>query len=176
MAGLPASTELLRFPVWSLHGRPIADHTSQVLAHARHLDARARSRVLVSIAVGVMTKTIAHSPVAIIATSMNLLLSTGDNRPVHASSDGAFGGSTQSTTALSLWRNSSTGVIRTPNPDRTDRCPHPAAEVMMVGIPSGASETPEAIVHTAVYLASERPRSYTAARSSGRTTLAVIAS
>ncbi len=49
----------------------------------------------------------------------------------------------------------SPGVIRTPNADGTDPGRHPAAEVMMVGTPAGASGTPDAVAHAAVYLASD---------------------
>jgi NAD(P)-dependent dehydrogenase (short-subunit alcohol dehydrogenase family) len=48
----------------------------------------------------------------------------------------------------------SPGVIRAPNPDGTDSGTHPA-EVMMHGTPAGASGTPDAIAHAAVYLASD---------------------
>ena len=48
----------------------------------------------------------------------------------------------------------STGVIRTPNADGSDRGAHPA-EVMMQGTPAGRSGTPDAVAHAAVYLASD---------------------
>jgi NAD(P)-dependent dehydrogenase (short-subunit alcohol dehydrogenase family) len=48
----------------------------------------------------------------------------------------------------------SPGVIRTPSPDGSEGDVHPA-EVMMRGTPAGRSGTPEAIAHTAVYLASD---------------------
>jgi NAD(P)-dependent dehydrogenase (short-subunit alcohol dehydrogenase family) len=47
----------------------------------------------------------------------------------------------------------SPGVVRTPMPGRPDAA-HPA-EVMMRGTPAGASGTPDAIAHAAVYLASD---------------------
>jgi NAD(P)-dependent dehydrogenase (short-subunit alcohol dehydrogenase family) len=49
----------------------------------------------------------------------------------------------------------SPGVIRTPNPDGSDPGVHPVAERMMLGTPAGASGTPEAVAHAAVYLASD---------------------
>ena len=48
----------------------------------------------------------------------------------------------------------SPGVILTPDPDATGADEHPA-EVMMRGTPAGASGTPDAIAHAAVYLASD---------------------
>jgi hypothetical protein len=48
----------------------------------------------------------------------------------------------------------SPGVILTPDPDATSADEHPA-EVMMRGTPAGASGTPDAIAHAAVYLASD---------------------
>ena len=73
----------------------------------------------------------------------------------------------------------SPGVIRTPNPDGTDPGQHPAAEVMMVGTPAGASGTPDAIAHAAVYLASDEAAFVHGSVidvDGGRTTVAVIAS
>lgn len=73
----------------------------------------------------------------------------------------------------------SPGVIRTPNPDGTDPGRHPAAEVMMVGTPAGASGTPDAIAHAAVYLASDEAAFVHGSVidiDGGRTTVAVIAS
>jgi NAD(P)-dependent dehydrogenase (short-subunit alcohol dehydrogenase family) len=49
----------------------------------------------------------------------------------------------------------SPGVIRSPNTDGTDPGRHPVAEVMMVGTPAGASGTPDAVAHAALYLASD---------------------
>jgi NAD(P)-dependent dehydrogenase (short-subunit alcohol dehydrogenase family) len=46
----------------------------------------------------------------------------------------------------------SPGVVRTPTPDQPGE--HPA-EAMMRGTPSGASGTPDAVAHAAVYLASD---------------------
>jgi NAD(P)-dependent dehydrogenase (short-subunit alcohol dehydrogenase family) len=48
----------------------------------------------------------------------------------------------------------SPGVILTPDPDATGADDHPA-QVMMRGTPAGASGTPDAIAHAAVYLASD---------------------
>jgi NAD(P)-dependent dehydrogenase (short-subunit alcohol dehydrogenase family) len=49
----------------------------------------------------------------------------------------------------------SPGVIRAPDPDGSDSGTHPVAEMMMHGTPAGASGTPDAIAHAAVYLASD---------------------
>jgi NAD(P)-dependent dehydrogenase (short-subunit alcohol dehydrogenase family) len=73
----------------------------------------------------------------------------------------------------------SPGVIRTPNPDETDPGRHPVAEVMMVGTPAGASGTPDAIAHAAVYLASDEAAFVHGSVldvDGGRTSVAVIAS
>jgi NAD(P)-dependent dehydrogenase (short-subunit alcohol dehydrogenase family) len=73
----------------------------------------------------------------------------------------------------------SPGVIRTPNPDGTDPGRHPAAEVMMVGTPAGASGTPDAIALAAVYLASDEAAFVHGSVidiDGGRTAVAVIAS
>jgi NAD(P)-dependent dehydrogenase (short-subunit alcohol dehydrogenase family) len=48
----------------------------------------------------------------------------------------------------------SPGVIRTPNAEGSDNGEHPA-EVKMRGTPAGASGTPDAVAHAAVYLASD---------------------
>jgi NAD(P)-dependent dehydrogenase (short-subunit alcohol dehydrogenase family) len=72
----------------------------------------------------------------------------------------------------------SPGVIRTPNPDGTDPGRHPAVEVMMVGTPAGASGTPDAVAHAAVYLASDEAAFVHGSVidvDGGRTTVAVIA-
>ena len=72
----------------------------------------------------------------------------------------------------------SPGVIRTPNPDGTDPGRHPAAEVMMVGTPAGASGTPDAVAHAAVYLASDEAgfvHGSVIDVDGGRTAVAVIA-
>jgi NAD(P)-dependent dehydrogenase (short-subunit alcohol dehydrogenase family) len=73
----------------------------------------------------------------------------------------------------------SPGVIRTPNPDGTDPGQHPAAEVMMMGTAAGASGTPDAIAHAAVYLASDEAafvHGTVIDVDGGRTTVAVMAS
>jgi NAD(P)-dependent dehydrogenase (short-subunit alcohol dehydrogenase family) len=73
----------------------------------------------------------------------------------------------------------SPGVIRSPNPDGTDPGRHPVAEVMMVGTPAGASGTPDAIAHAAIYLASDEAAFVHGSVldvDGGRTTVAVIAS
>jgi NAD(P)-dependent dehydrogenase (short-subunit alcohol dehydrogenase family) len=73
----------------------------------------------------------------------------------------------------------SPGVIRTPNPDGTDPGRHPVAEGMMHGTPAGASGTPDAIAHAAVYLASDDAAFVHGSVidvDGGRTTVAVIAS
>jgi NAD(P)-dependent dehydrogenase (short-subunit alcohol dehydrogenase family) len=49
----------------------------------------------------------------------------------------------------------SPGVIRTPDPDTTGADLADLAEAMMRGTPAGASSTPDAIAHAAVYLASD---------------------
>jgi NAD(P)-dependent dehydrogenase (short-subunit alcohol dehydrogenase family) len=49
----------------------------------------------------------------------------------------------------------SPGVIRTPAPGGADGSDDHPAEVMMRGTPAGASGTPDAIAHAAVYLASD---------------------
>jgi NAD(P)-dependent dehydrogenase (short-subunit alcohol dehydrogenase family) len=71
----------------------------------------------------------------------------------------------------------SPGVIRSPNPDGIDPGRHPA-EVMMIGTPAGASGTPEAVAHAAVYLASDEAtfvHGTVMDVDGGRTTVAVIA-
>jgi NAD(P)-dependent dehydrogenase (short-subunit alcohol dehydrogenase family) len=73
----------------------------------------------------------------------------------------------------------SPGVIRTLSPDGTDPGRHPEAEVMMVGTPAGASGTPDAVAHAAVYLASDEAafvHGTVIDVDGGRTTVAVIAS
>jgi NAD(P)-dependent dehydrogenase (short-subunit alcohol dehydrogenase family) len=72
----------------------------------------------------------------------------------------------------------SPGVIRTPNPDGSDSGRHPA-ERMMHGTPAGASGTPDAIAHAAVYLASDEAafvHGTVIDVDGGRTSVAVIAS
>ena len=49
----------------------------------------------------------------------------------------------------------SPGVIRSLNADGSDPGTHPVAESMMRGTPAGASGTPDAVAHAAVYLASD---------------------
>jgi NAD(P)-dependent dehydrogenase (short-subunit alcohol dehydrogenase family) len=49
----------------------------------------------------------------------------------------------------------SPGVIRTPVPDQSNGTGGHPAEAMMRGTPAGRSGTPDAIAHTAVYLASD---------------------
>jgi NAD(P)-dependent dehydrogenase (short-subunit alcohol dehydrogenase family) len=49
----------------------------------------------------------------------------------------------------------SPGVIRTPAPDGSNGADEHPAEAMMRGTPAGASGTPDAIAHAAVYLASD---------------------
>jgi NAD(P)-dependent dehydrogenase (short-subunit alcohol dehydrogenase family) len=49
----------------------------------------------------------------------------------------------------------SPGVIRSPRPGETNGAGEHPAEVMMRGTPAGASGTPDAIAHAAVYLASD---------------------
>jgi NAD(P)-dependent dehydrogenase (short-subunit alcohol dehydrogenase family) len=49
----------------------------------------------------------------------------------------------------------SPGVIRTPAPEKLDGADEHLAEAMMRGTPAGASGTPDAIAHAAVYLASD---------------------
>jgi NAD(P)-dependent dehydrogenase (short-subunit alcohol dehydrogenase family) len=71
----------------------------------------------------------------------------------------------------------SPGVIRTPNPDGSDSGRHPA-EQMMLGTPAGASGTPDAIAHAAVYLASDEAafvHGTVIDVDGGRTTVAIIA-
>jgi NAD(P)-dependent dehydrogenase (short-subunit alcohol dehydrogenase family) len=71
----------------------------------------------------------------------------------------------------------SPGVIRTPNPDGSDSGRHPA-EQMMLGTPAGASGTPDAVAHAAVYLASDEAafvHGTVIDVDGGRTTVAVIA-
>jgi NAD(P)-dependent dehydrogenase (short-subunit alcohol dehydrogenase family) len=73
----------------------------------------------------------------------------------------------------------SPGVIRSFNPDGTDPGRHPAAEVMMLGTPAGASGTPDAVAHAAVYLASDEAAFVHGSLidvDGGRTSVAVIAS
>jgi NAD(P)-dependent dehydrogenase (short-subunit alcohol dehydrogenase family) len=73
----------------------------------------------------------------------------------------------------------SPGVIRAPNPDGSDSGTHPVAEMMMRGTPAGASGTPEAIAHAAVYLASDEAlfvHGTVIDVDGGRTAVAVIAS
>jgi NAD(P)-dependent dehydrogenase (short-subunit alcohol dehydrogenase family) len=72
----------------------------------------------------------------------------------------------------------SPGVIRTPNPDGSDSGRHPA-ERMMRGTPAGASGTPDAVAHAAVYLASDEAAFVHGSVidvDGGRTSVAVIAS
>ena len=72
----------------------------------------------------------------------------------------------------------SPGVIRTPNPDGSDGGRHPA-EQMMRGTPAGASGTPDAVAHAAVYLASDEAafvHGTVIDVDGGRTSVAVIAS
>jgi NAD(P)-dependent dehydrogenase (short-subunit alcohol dehydrogenase family) len=49
----------------------------------------------------------------------------------------------------------SPGVIRTPVPAGSDAGDGHPAEAMMRGTPAGASGTPDAVAHAAVYLASD---------------------
>jgi len=72
----------------------------------------------------------------------------------------------------------SPGVIRTPDPDATG-ADADLAETMMRGTPAGASATPDAIAHAAVYLASDEAafvHGTVIDVDGGRTGVAVIAS
>jgi NAD(P)-dependent dehydrogenase (short-subunit alcohol dehydrogenase family) len=73
----------------------------------------------------------------------------------------------------------SPGVIRAFNPDGSDSGTHPVAEIMMRGTPAGASGTPDAIAHAAVYLASDEAlfvHGTVIDVDGGRTGVAVVAS
>jgi len=73
----------------------------------------------------------------------------------------------------------SPGVIRAPNHDGSDPGTHPVAELMMRGTPAGASGSPQAIAHAAVYLASDEAafvHGTVIDVDGGRTAVAVIAS
>ena len=72
----------------------------------------------------------------------------------------------------------SPGVIRTPEPDSSNGADEHPAETMMRGTPAGASATPDAIAHAAVYLASDEAafvHGTVIDVDGGRTSVAVIA-
>ena len=123
----PASSELLRFFLWSLHGHPAFDHTARLLAYSRHVDALPQEHGPCLSSYGRHDKDYCsfsnrdlgeenQSYLQEHATSMNCLLSTGDNRPVHASSDRVFGStpSHQASSALLTRMGPTPAGIRPP--------------------------------------------------------------